>query len=128
MGGSYSHSSHPADAFDDSMQEMQETKVRPKHKLYCGAMQVVHLKWECTGALTIIEGNYKIDYFNIDASRRQNRLCNSVIIVKVNKMKERAETGGRGPCWADLPLWRIQPEQPWEQWQPFQLTSMMKEE
>jgi hypothetical protein len=44
MGFSYSHFSHCTIAYDDVVQEMQEKKVRPKHKLYWGALQVVHLK------------------------------------------------------------------------------------
>jgi len=54
---------------------------------------VVRLKWECTGATTIIKRNYEIDYVNVNVSRRRNRQCNSVLITKeVKKTKER---GGR---------------------------------
>jgi len=92
MGGSYSHSSHCAVTYGNVVQEMQAKKVRPKHKLYWGASQVVHLKWECTGATTIIKHNYEIDYVNINASRRRNLQCNSILIVKVKKTKEHVET------------------------------------
>jgi hypothetical protein len=74
------------------MQEMQEKKVRPEHKLYWGAPQVVRIKWECTGATTIIKRDYEIDYVNVDSKGRRNRQCNSVLIVQVKKAKERAAT------------------------------------
>jgi hypothetical protein len=93
MGFSYSHSSHCTVAYDNIVQEMQEKKVLPEHKLYWGASPVVHLKWECTGATTIIKHNYKIDYVNVNASGRRNRQCNSVLIIKLKKTKEHAETG-----------------------------------
>jgi hypothetical protein len=92
MGGSYSHSSHRAIVYNDVAKEMQEKKVHPKDKCYWGASQVVRLKWECTGTTSIIKRNYAIDYVNVDASRRRNRQCNSVLIVKVKKTKEHAET------------------------------------
>jgi hypothetical protein len=91
MGFSYSHSSHCAFAYSNVAQEMQEKRVRPELKLYWGASQAVRLKWECTGATTIIKHDYKIDYVNVDASGRRNRQCNSDLIVKVKKTKERAE-------------------------------------
>ena len=56
------------------------------------APQVVRIKWECTGATAIIKRDYKIDYVNVDSSRRRNRQCNSVIIVQVKRVKERAAT------------------------------------
>jgi hypothetical protein len=46
LKGDYSPSSHRAVAYDDVAQEMQEKKVRPKHRLFWGAPQVVHLKWD----------------------------------------------------------------------------------
>jgi hypothetical protein len=92
MGDSYLHSSHCTVAYNDIAQEMQAKKVRPEHKLYWGASQVVRLKWDCTGATTIIKRDYEIDYVNVDASGRRNHQCNSVLIVKVKKTKEHAET------------------------------------
>jgi hypothetical protein len=74
------------------MQEMQEKKVRPEHKLYWDAPQVVRIKWECTGATTIIKRDYEIDYVNVDSKGRRNRQCNSVLIVQVKRAKERAAT------------------------------------
>jgi hypothetical protein len=71
---------------------MQEKKVCPEHKLFWGAPQVVRIKWECTGATAIIKRDYKIDYVNVDSSRRRNRQCNSVIIVQVKSAKEHAAT------------------------------------
>jgi hypothetical protein len=55
----YSASSHRAVAYDDVVQEMQEKKVRPEHKLFWGAPQVVHIKWECTGATAIFKRDYE---------------------------------------------------------------------
>ena len=40
----YSASSHRAVTYNDIAQEMQEKKVRPKHKLFWGAPQVVRIK------------------------------------------------------------------------------------
>ena len=88
----YSASSHRAAAYDDVTQEMHEKTIRPKHKLYWGAPQVVHLKWECTGATAIIKHDYKIDYVNVDSKGRKNRQCTSGVIVQVKKAKEHAET------------------------------------
>jgi hypothetical protein len=71
---------------------MQAKKIHPKRKLYWGAPQVVHLKWECMGATTIIKRDYEIDYVNVSSKGRKNRQCNSVLIVQVKKVKERMET------------------------------------
>ena len=84
----YSPSSHHTIAYDDVAQEMQEKKIRPKHKLYW----VVRLKWECMGATTIIKRDYKINYVNVDLKGRQNRPCNWVLIVQVERSKEHVET------------------------------------
>ncbi len=59
---SYSASSHRAVAYDDVAQEMQEKKIRPEHKLYWGALQVVRLKCECTSATTTVKRDYEINY------------------------------------------------------------------
>ena len=88
----YSASSHHAVAYDDVAQEMQEKKIRPEHKLFGGAPQVVRIKWECTGATAIIKRDYPIDYIIVDSKRRDNRQCNSVLIIQVKRAKERAET------------------------------------
>ena len=85
----YPASSHPAVAYNDVTQEMQEKKVLPEHKLYWGAPQVVPIKWECTGATAIFKRDYPIDYINVDLSRRRNRQCNSVLIIQVE---------GEGAC------------------------------
>jgi hypothetical protein len=45
LKGDYSPLSHRAVAYDDIAKEMQEKKVRPEHKLFWGAPQVVPLKW-----------------------------------------------------------------------------------
>jgi hypothetical protein len=87
----YSPLSHRAVAYDEVVQEMQEKKIRPEHKLYWGAPQVVRIKWECTGATTIIKCDYEIDYINVDSRGRRNRQCNLVLIVQVKKAKERAQ-------------------------------------
>jgi len=91
LKGDYSKASHRAVAYDDVAQEMHEKKICPERKLYWGAPQVVHLKWECTGAITIIKRNYEIDYVNVDSKGRKNRQCNSVVIIQAKKAKERAE-------------------------------------
>ena len=89
----YSPSSHRAVAYNDVAQEMQEKKIHPKHKLYWSAPQVVRIKWESTGATTIIKKcNYEINYVNVDSRDRKNRQCNSVLIVQVKKAKERPTT------------------------------------
>jgi hypothetical protein len=88
----YSTSSYRAVAYDDVAQEMQEKKVRPEHKLFGGAPQVVHIKWECTGATSIFKRDYPIDYVNVDSSGRRNCQCNSVLIIQVKRAKERAVT------------------------------------
>ncbi len=67
----YSHSSHCAVAYNDVAQEMQDKKVRPENKLYWGAPQVVHLKWECMGNTTIIKRNCEIDYVNVNVKGRR---------------------------------------------------------
>jgi len=111
----YSPSSHHTIAYNDVAQEMQEKKIRPKHKLYWGTLQVVHLKWECMGATTISKRDYKINYVNLKG--RQNRPCNWVLIVQVERSKEHAETEAEvDVAQISLPLWRIQPEQPQEEW------------
>jgi hypothetical protein len=66
-----SASSHRAVAYDDVAQDMQEKKVRPKHKLFWGAPQVVRIKWECTGATAIFKRDYPIDYSS--SSRKEGR-------------------------------------------------------
>jgi hypothetical protein len=71
---------------------MHEKKIRPKHKLYWGAPQVVCLKWECTGTTAIIKHDYKIDYVNVESKGRKNQKCTSGVIVQVKKAKEHAET------------------------------------
>jgi hypothetical protein len=86
----YSASSHRAVAYDDVAQEMQEKKVRPEHKLFWGAPQVVRIKWECTGATAIFKRDYPIDYVIVVSKGRKNRQCNSVLIVQVKRAKERA--------------------------------------
>jgi hypothetical protein len=91
LKGDYSKASHRAVAYDDVAQEMHEKKICPKRKLYWGAPQVVRLKWECTGTITIIKRDYEIDYVNVDSKGRKNRQCNLVVIVQVKKAKERAE-------------------------------------
>ena len=93
----YSDLSHRAVAYDDVAQEileMQEKKIRPEHKLFWGAPQVVRIKWECTGATAIFKRNYPIDYVIVDSSKRRNRQGNSVLIVQVQvkRAKERAAT------------------------------------
>jgi len=88
----YSASSHRAVAYDDVAQEIQEKKIRPEHKLFWGAPQVVRIKWECTGATTIFKRDYPIEYIIVDSKGRKNRQCNSVLIVQVKRAKERAET------------------------------------
>ena len=86
-----SASSHRTVAYDDVVQEMHEKKILPERKLYWGAPQVVRLKWECTGVTTIIKRDYEIDYVNVDSKGRKNHQCNSVLIVRVKRSKERAE-------------------------------------
>jgi hypothetical protein len=88
----YSASSHRAVAYDDVAQEMQAKKIRPEHKLFWGAPQVVRIKWECTGAIVIIKRDYPIDYVIVDSKGRKDRQCNSVLIVQVKRAKERAAT------------------------------------
>jgi hypothetical protein len=88
----YRASSHRAVAYNDVAQEMQEKKIRPEHKLFWGAPQVVNIKWECTGSTAIIKRNYPIEYIIVDLKGRRNRQCNSVLIVQVKKAKERTET------------------------------------
>jgi aminopeptidase N len=91
----YSDLSHRAVAYDDvaqEMQEMQEKKIRPEHKLFWGAPQVVRIKWECMGATNIFKRDYPIDYIIVDSSKRRNRQCNSVLIVQVKRAMERAAT------------------------------------
>jgi hypothetical protein len=88
----YSASSHRAAAYDDVAQEMQEKKVRPEHKHFWGAPQVVCIKWECTGATAIFKCDYEIDYANVYSKGRRNHQCNSVLIVQVKRAKERAAT------------------------------------
>ena len=92
LKGGYSASSHRTVAYDDVAQEMQDKKMRPEHKLFWGAPQVVRLKWECTGTFLIIKRDYEIDYVIVDSKKRENRQCNSVLIVQVKRAKERAET------------------------------------
>jgi hypothetical protein len=91
LKGEYSASSHRAVAYDDVAQEMHEKKILPERKLYWGAPQVVRLKWECMGGTTIIKRDYEIDYVNVDSKGRKNSQCNSVVIVRVKRSKERAE-------------------------------------
>ena len=86
-----SASSHRAVTYNDVTQEIQEKKIRPEHKLFWGAPQVVHIKWECTGATTIFKRDYPIKYVIVDSKGRKNRQCNSVLIVQVKRAKERAE-------------------------------------
>ena len=62
MKNGYSASSHRAVAYDDVAQEIQEKKIRPEHKLFWGAPQVVRIKWECTGTRTIFKRDYPIEY------------------------------------------------------------------
>ncbi len=92
MKNGYSASSHRAVAYNDVVQEMQEKKVRPKHKLFWGAPQVVRIKWECTGTTAIFKRDYEIDCINVDSKGRRNRQCNSVLIIQVKRAKERAAT------------------------------------
>ena len=47
----YSALSHRAIAYDDVAQEMQEKKIRPEHKLFGGAPQVVCIKWSARALL-----------------------------------------------------------------------------
>jgi hypothetical protein len=71
---------------------MQEKKIRPEHKLFWGAPQVVRIKWKCTGATAIIKRDYPIKNVIVDSKGRKNRQYNSVLIVQVKKAKEHAET------------------------------------
>jgi len=83
---------HRAVAYDDIVQEMQDENLRPKNQLFGGALQVMRLKWECTGAFLNVKRDYPIDYVNVDKNGRKNRQCNLVLIVQAKKAKERAET------------------------------------
>ena len=58
MGAAYLSFSHRTVTKDDVAQEMQEKKVHPQDKLYWGAPQVVHLKWEYMGAATPLKHDY----------------------------------------------------------------------
>ena len=73
---------------------MQAKKIRPKHKLFGGAPQVVCIKWECTGATVINKRDcdYPIDYVIVDSGKRKNRQRNSVLIFQVKRAKEHAAT------------------------------------
>ena len=95
----YSASSHRAVVYDDLGQEMQEKKVRPEHKLFWGAPQVVLIKWECAGATSISKRDYEIDYVNVALRGRRNRQCNSVLIVQVKRSKECAATETEVDAW-----------------------------
>ena len=77
----YSASSHRAVAYDDVAQEMHEKKILPKRKLYWGAPQVVRLKWECTGATTIIKRDYEIDNANVDSKGRTGPSFGRTMVV-----------------------------------------------
>jgi len=89
----YSASSHCAVAYDDVAQEIQEKKIRPEHKLFVGAPQVVRIKWECTSATTIFKCDYPIEYVVVDSKgSRKNRQCNSVLIIQVKRAKEHVKT------------------------------------
>ncbi len=48
----------------------------------------MHLKWECMGIPTIFKCNYPINYITVDANGRRNSQCNTIIIVKLKKVKE----------------------------------------
>jgi hypothetical protein len=61
MGNAYSPSNHRVIAYNDSAQEMFAKKIRPKNKLIWGAPQVMHIKWECMGILTIFKRDYAMD-------------------------------------------------------------------
>ena len=74
MGGTYSGTKHRVIAYNDVTQEIKEKVVRPK--------------WQCTGTTTIIKPH--INYANVDASgRSRNCQCNTILVVKVKKAKER---------------------------------------
>ena len=90
MGTDYSTTHTRVIAYDDVAQEMLEKKVISESKLYWGEPQVVRLKWECTGTHKIFKGNYTIDYVVRDSSGRKNRQRNTILIVRVKKMQERA--------------------------------------
>jgi hypothetical protein len=49
----------------------------------------MRIKWECTGTPTIFKCNYPIDYAAVDLNGRRNRQRNTIIIVKLKKVKER---------------------------------------
>jgi hypothetical protein len=61
---------------------------RSGNKLLGGALQVVHLKWECTGTPTIFNHNYPIDYIKVDANGRRYCQHNTIIIIKLKKAME----------------------------------------
>jgi hypothetical protein len=89
MGTDYSTTHTRVIAYDDVAQEMLEKKVISESKLYWGEPQVVRLKWECTGTHKIFKGGYAIDYVVMDSSGRKNRQRNTILIVRVEKAKER---------------------------------------
>jgi hypothetical protein len=98
MGNAYSPSNHCIIAYDNIAQEIFAKKIRPNNKLIWGAPQVMCIKWKCTGTPTIFKHDYPIDYVAVDLNVRRNRQQNTIIIIKLKKVKERtavAEVGIR---------------------------------
>ncbi len=64
-------------------------KNRSDNKLFLGALQVVRLKWECTGIPTIFKRNYPFYYITVNANGRRNCQRSTFIIIKLKKAMER---------------------------------------
>jgi hypothetical protein len=88
MGNAYSPSNHRAVAYNDIAQEMFAKIIRPKNKYIWGTVQVMRIKWECTGTPTILKRNYAIDYIMVNLNGRRNYQQNMIIIIKLKKAKE----------------------------------------
>jgi hypothetical protein len=70
-------------------QVMFAKKIKYDNTLIWGVPRVVCLKWKCMGTPTIFKRDYPIDNVAVDVNGRRNRQCNTIIIVKLKKAKER---------------------------------------
>ena len=89
MCAEYHKSSSRVVAWDNTALEMQAKNVRPMNGLFWGKLQVVRLRWKCTGTPTAMnKHNYSTEYRVKDKRSEWHVQCDCIVLVTVKKAEE----------------------------------------
>jgi hypothetical protein len=92
MKDDYSKSSTRIVTLDDTALEMMEKKVHTKNGLFWGKLQVVRLKWKCTGTPTTVnKHDYQMEYKVKDRGGEWHVQCNCIVLITVKRLEDRAK-------------------------------------